>query len=192
MLFRIARFASISLLAFVASACTYDTGHRHDCVDNGNCPSNQPPVSDVIAQSTIDTDATLEIEAGVGAGAFVEYQTGGTWRVTTACDTTLSGYGCTWDIIAGVGAQGSISAFAPEDLEADDYLDWHNSRALRMVAETTTDFDGFSFEATPGATVRIDVYLDGAPAPRYIYWVGAGGLHQGSPTNPLDLTPSAP
>jgi hypothetical protein len=61
-----------------------------------------------------------------------------------------------------------------------------------MVSDTSYDFDGFFVNATPGATLRIDVFLDGAPAPRFIYWVGDGGLHSGAPENPIDLIPSEP
>lgn len=173
-------------------ACFHDRGHRYDdCVGSG-CSSYGPtPVE--VADSVIDTGATLsEIDPGQGAGAFVEYQAGGHWRVFTACDTEVSGYDCRWDIIVSVAAGDDLIDFAEEELEGSDYLGWRDSRSVRMVSVNTNDFDGFTFDATPGATVRVDVYLDDAPAPSYIYWVGGGGLHQGSPTNPLDLTPSDP
>ncbi len=91
-----------------------------------------------------------------------------------------------------VGSSSELIEFTAEELESSDYLDWRDSRSVRMVATNTLDFDGFTFDVTPGATVRVDVYLDDAPAPAYIYWVGEGGLHQGAPTNPIDFTPSEP
>jgi hypothetical protein len=192
---RLAFLSNVMLLpavVFFAGGCTYDDGHMHgSCVDQGTCPGDNTP--DPIAESTIDTGATLaDIEAGGGAGAFVEYEAGGKWHVFTTCDTKLSGYSCTWDIIVAVSSANEMSNYEAEDLESDDYLDWYGKRAVRFVGDVTDDFDGFLVDATPGATLSVDVYLDGDPAPRYIYWVGAGGLHQGSPTNPIKLTPTDP
>lgn len=170
-------------------ACTYgdhdrmhDDGYQYD-----------PPGPTDIESSTIDTDATIaEIEPGSGAGAFVEVQTGGKWRLYTACDTDLSGYSCDWDVIITASVDADIESFEEENLESSDWVDWEGSDSLRFIANNATDFDGFRFQATPGATMRVDVYLDAHPAHRYIYWVGDGGLHQGAPTNPIDLVPSAP
>ncbi|MCC6662717.1 MAG: hypothetical protein IT375_03190 [Polyangiaceae bacterium] len=178
------------LLALSLSGCMVDHDGHEDCV-GPTCNSYIPP--DDAAESTIDTGATLaEIEPGQGAGAFVEYAEGGKWRVFTSCDTAVTGYDCPWDIIVAVDEKSELIDFAAEGLEASDYVDWRTSSGVRMVAKNSMDLDGFTFETTPGATVRVDVYLDDAPAPAYIYWVGDGGLHQGSPTNPIDLTPSAP
>lgn len=181
---------SVALLSLVLGGCMYDHGHRDDCY-GPSCDPYYPPTN--VAKATIDTGATLaDIDPGQGAGAFVEYQTGGKWRVFTACDTEVSKLSCRWDIIVSVGSGSQLIDFAAEELESSDYLDWRDSRSARMVATNTLDFDGFTFDVTPGATVRVDVYLDDAPAPAYIYWVGEGGLQQGAPTNPIDLTPSAP
>jgi hypothetical protein len=181
---------SVALLASLlvaTSACTYSEHDRHD--DDWNPPPQQ---NDEILSATIDTGATLaEIEPGRGAGAFVEYTSGGQWRVYTACDTELSGYGCTWDIIVSVDPDNSIHDFEDDQLEASDYLDWEDQHAVRFVTSTTYDFDGFFVEATEGAPLRVDVYLDDQPAPRYIYWVGDGALHRGAPSNPIDLIPSS-
>lgn len=181
---------SLALLSLALGGCMYDRGHHDDCY-GPNCDPSYPPTS--AAKATIDTGATLaDIDPGQGAGAFVEYQTGGKWRVFTACDTEVSKLSCRWDIIVSVGSSSELIEFTAEELESSDYLDWRDSRSVRMVATNTLDFDGFTFDVTPGATVRVDVYLDDAPAPAYIYWVGEGGLHQGAPTNPIDFTPSEP
>ncbi|MBI3204109.1 MAG: hypothetical protein HYZ29_21415 [Myxococcales bacterium] len=179
---------SLASLALVGCMGDHDGGAH--CAGPG-CDSYIPP--DDAAESTIDTGATLaEIEPGQGAGAFVEYEQGGKWRVFTACDTAITDYDCPWDIIVAVDEKSELVDFAAEGLEGSDSVAWRTSSGVRMVATNTLDFDGFTFETTPGATVRVDVYLDDAPAPAYIYWVGDGGLHQGSPTNPIDLTPSEP
>src|SRR5687767_15060225 len=55
-----------------------------------------PPV-----RATIDTDAELvDRSPGRGVGVFVEYHSGGEWRVDVACDTTLSMLSCSWLVLA--------------------------------------------------------------------------------------------
>ncbi len=188
MSFRAREFVFSLTAALFAAGCMYDNGHHEDCMG----PYCQAPPVDV-QEATIDTGATLaDIEPGQGAGAFVEYQADGKWHVFTACDTSVSTYDCRWDIIVSVGSGASIKDFAEEGLESADYLDWYDSKSVRLVAENTVDFDGFTFEATAGTTVRVDVFLDDRAAPQYLFWVGDGGLHQGAPSNPMDLTPSSP
>lgn len=173
-------------LSLLLGACTYGTDNAYTVGGGGGGPSLN------IEQSTIDTDSTIAgVTPGEGAGAFVEYASGGTWHLFTACDTAISGYSCDWDVI--VDADGGITSFTPDRMEQSDteWVDWGDQGTVRFVATTSKDEDGFFFTTRPGATGRIDVYLDQAPAPRYIYWVGDGGLHRGAPTNPIDLTPSA-
>src|SRR5690606_41867852 len=51
-----------------------------------------------VPAAVIDTDATLaDIEPGRGVGLFVEYASGGHWRVCVTCDTLESELGCQWD-----------------------------------------------------------------------------------------------
>lgn len=175
-------------LVLMLGACTYGADNNYSVGSGG---SGGGPSGDV-PQSAIDTDATIAgVTPGDGAGAFVEYAAGGTWHVFTACDTNVSGYSCAWDII--VGADGGITNFTPDRLETSntEWVDWSDQGTVRLVATTANDTDGFYFTAQPGATARVDVYLDGEPAPRFIYWVGDGGLHRGAPSNPIDLTPTA-
>lgn len=180
----------VFLLASAVSACTYEDGHG----PHHKGPSNSsPPPSTNVESATIDTGASMaEMEPGRGVGAFVEYSAGGSWSVYTTCDTEISKLSCEWDIIVSADTAAEIYDFLPDRLESSDYLEWEDERSVRMVTTTSTDFDGFFVETAPGATLRVDVFLDGQPAPRYIYWVGDGGLHKGSPTNPIDLFPSAP
>jgi hypothetical protein len=183
--------ASLALLLAATSACTYsDRHHHHDEYDNP--PYTEPPVEEPVLSATIDTGATLaDIEPGRGAGAFIEYESGGRWHVYTACDTELSNIGCEWDIVVTIGEGNQLSELESDQLESSDYLDWESARSVRMITSTTYDFDGFWVNGTVGAPLRVDVYLDRRPAPKYIYWVGDGALHRGAPSNPIDLIPSA-
>ncbi len=177
-------------LSLALGACTYGVDNGQSVGGGGGGGGSGGASS--IPESTVDTDATIAgVTPGQGAGAFVEYASGGSWHVFTSCDTSVSGYSCGWDII--VDADGGITDFSADRLEQSDteWVDWGDQGTVRMVATTGYDVDGFYFTTQAGATSRIDVYLDGEPAPRFIYWVGDGGLHRGAPSNPIDLAPSA-
>ena len=172
----------IAPLVAMLGGCTYSTNTQPYDVGGGQTKS--------VPQSTIDTGATMSnIDPGQGAGAFIEYATGGQWHLYTTCDTAVSGTSCTWDIIV---SSSSLKDFQPDRLEGRDWVDWYDQNSLELVATTHNDFDGVFFQTDPGALARFDVYLDGAPAPAYIYWVGNGGMHRGAPDNPIDLTPTDP
>jgi hypothetical protein len=40
--------------------------------------------------------------------------------------------------------------------------------------------------------MQFEVLLDGVDQPQFVYWVGDGVLHTGSPTDPLALAPVPP
>jgi len=145
------------------------------------------------AESTaIDTGEILEVEAGAGAGAFIEYEAGGTYRVTTTCDTSTYGDDCRWDIVVTLLDGAPLESMSPVGLEDQDTLLFGDDTSVRFVVHTDTDFDGFSLQTEPGAAIRFDALLDGGCANRYIFWVGDGALHSGAPSSVLELVPSEP
>jgi hypothetical protein len=184
------RSSSLALALFALpplSACGYGD-HRHgDYYDYGGAPVTPP--SDTIEEATIDTDRLLDVAPGDGAGAFFEYESGGTYHVTTSCDTSGAPE-CVWDIVVIPLEGAPIASFAPFELEDDDSLSFGFGNQLQLIANTGTDFDGFSFQTDPGAAVQIDALLDDGAANRYLFWVGDGALHQGAPSNPINLVPS--
>ena len=177
-------------LLLLSVACTYDNGDVQHLV------INPPGAADVAcstdAQSTIDTDRTIDIDAGQGAGVYIEYAKGGHWHVRTSCDSDKQNTGCNWDVLVYSANADALSNFMPEDLEAGDTLGpYANSQnTFELNAHTTTDIDGFTFDGDPGAAVTIDAFLDGTCALPYFFWIGDGALHSGSPSNPLTLTPT--
>lgn len=179
---------AVSVLAApLLVGCGYGDGSNHhdqDYIDDVvSC-------SDVIEESSIDTDELLDVEPGAGAGTFVEYEAGGTYHVTTSCDAD-SGADCYWDIVVRP-LEGALVSAAPLDLESDDSLSFGADDSLRLVANTGRDFDGFTIQTEPGAALEVDALLDSACGNRYLFWVGDGALHSGAPSNPMDLIPSEP
>jgi hypothetical protein len=185
---------SVAALLGVASAgsCVIrehdDHHHYYDDVPPGYDPP--PPVQ--AAGSQIDPGEHIETTPGEGAGVFVEYESGGAWHVFLACDSEISGYACVWDLVLSVAAPARLAVEA-EALESDDLAYVQDvDQVVRVVTTTDYDFDGVWLTTDPGETLRIDALLDGYPAHKYLYWVSGGGMHRGAPTNPLDLTPTAP
>lgn len=154
--------------------------------------ADDPPALPEPVLVSIDTDQTVNSEPGEGAGLFVEYQAGGTWRFWTTCDTNYSNVACKFDAFVSVDTSSVIEAVEENDLEGFDDVEVLENGEAHLHAETSSDIDMMTVTTTPGAIVRVEVYLDDVLNERFIYWVGGGVLHTGAPTNPVDFEPTSP
>src|SRR5690606_13466594 len=89
--------AALALATLVTTGCIFVDGRdrydeRYD-EGHGTRPARR------VAQAVIAAGAALECDTGWGAGLFVEYEGSGRYRLSTACDTELSGYSCIFDVI---------------------------------------------------------------------------------------------
>src|SRR5262245_53521940 len=142
----------VPVFCLALAGCTYEDDDDYDC-NSSNCGGYGPPPSNFIESSVIDTGAALaEIEAGEGAGAFVEYEGDGAWHVFTACDTELSDYACSWDIIVSTVDGNDLQDFDSDRLESEDYVGQFDSNSVQFLSTTDYDFDGFFIQADPGGT----------------------------------------
>ncbi len=192
---------TVTAIALLIAGCGYGSDGDNSSDDvvggAGYGPDYDPETgpNDVacgeLEHSNIDVDQELEVEPGIGAGAFIEYQADGTYRVTTSCDVNLTdGTPCVWDIIVTPVDGAGITSLSPIDIEQDDALTTDGT-SVQLLASTEGDLDGFTLGTKPGATLRVDALLDGSCANRYLFWVGDGALHSGAPSNPVDLIPSS-
>ena len=140
----------------------------------------------------IDTDEQIDVDPGVGAGAFLEYRSGGRWELFTTCDTLISDYLCDYDIFVSVPLGQELERVRGLELERSDEIAHLERGVMRLLLLTGTDFDRVSFRAPPGETLRMDVLIDGIVDPEIVFWNGYGALQFAAPSNPLDLTPSEP
>ncbi len=161
-----------------------------------NEPSDPQPSTDLcggaLRRGSVDTGSTLETEAAVGVGVFVEYELGGSWHVFTTCDTDLSDAACSFDIVLQTADGSSLLGVAPDDLEQHDRLTLTGDDAVRVEAITDFDFDGVWVDTDPGTVLSIDVILDNDCGNAYVYWIGDGAVHEGAPSTPFELEPSEP
>ena len=174
----------------VAVACVVAAG----CDDSGGDAGFLPPpgLSPTPQKVAIDTGATIDITPGNGVGVFVQYAAGGHYTISTACDTNVSQFSCNFDVfVSGVDRATTLSNPQGQNLEGPDSIDLQRDGTLHFYANTSTGLDGVSFDATPGATIEVEMYLDTQPQPRFVYWIGDAVLHTGAPTDPIDFTPTA-
>ena len=171
------------LCGLVLAACS--DGHSQ------SYRTETPVPAENIALYEIDAAQGMAQEPGLGAGTFIEYQSGGQWYVYVTCDSSRpGGVPCAWDIqvdLLGGWWRGLVAV----NLGSDDYLA-NETWGPRLVAQTTDEVEGFYFMAEPGATVSFDVLLDGLPGNRYVFWVSGGAVNPGAATNPVDLEPNQP
>ncbi len=138
----------------------------------------------------IDSDAELvDFAPGEETGLFIEYASGGLWRLYATCGDLDLG-DCHWDVVTAVYG-GSFVGTEPHDLEADDLLSSDDLGAW-MDVFTGADFDGMYVQTTPGASLEVDALLAGEPAWDYVFWVSDGDVVYGAPNNPFELVPTDP
>jgi hypothetical protein len=181
-------------LAYLAVACTYDNGDAHRILYDSTLPAS----CETPSQSTIDTNAQLVVDAGVGAGVFIEYASGGHYHLRTSCDTARSNTSCHWDVIITPEGNATITNPASENLSGSDSFHEYPepngpanaALSYQLTAVTTTELDGVTFDIDPGAAISVDAFLDGTCALPFFFWRGDHAVHEGSPSNPLQLTPT--
>ena len=156
-------------------------------------PTVPAPTLDTPKQVGITPDKTLNAAPGDGVGIFAEYATGGHWHVWTTCDTNKSKLACDFEAFAIPEKGAKISNVqAAEMLESGDVAEKLADGSAHLSVSTSTELDGMTFDATPGAVVELEVYFNGAPDARVVFWYGNETLHTGAPTDPVDFLPDAP
>lgn len=171
------------LLATVIG-CGYDNSDR-ERVDPGQ--------SDVAVLSDyIDSDSTLT-DITSGAGIFVEYASGGTWKVQTTCDVGASNADCLWDIYAYTQVGVSFASIDAIDLESDDDLQASFGGELTLYTTTAGDVDGVTFTTNPGEPVTFEFALvDSRQPEKFFFYASQGAIKTGIASPAIKLTPTTP
>jgi len=182
--------SGVMSLAAGMVGCVWSDGGSSS--SNNEPPTVPAPTLDTPKQVAITPDKTLQTEAGAGVGIFVEYAAGGHWRVWTACDTNQSRVSCDFEAFAIPEKGAKIANVHGEELESGDVAEALTDGSAHLSTSTSTEFDGMTFDATPGAVMELEVYFDGVPDSRVVYWFGNDTLHTGAPTDPVDFLPDTP
>jgi hypothetical protein len=165
--------------ALLASGCYTDDSYYYDATF---C---EPGVE----LASIDTGGILILDPGA-VGATAEYFGDGAWRFATACDTQFTGVPCNWQLTV-TAVDGVVHSFAAESLESEDYLFAEGESEIVFDGVSDVDIDGFTLETTPGATLRVDVSLDGSCGGPFFFWLDRDQAIAGI-TPRVELTPSEP
>jgi hypothetical protein len=144
-----------------------------------------------IPNVVVDAGAQMSADPGRGVGLFVQYQGDGRWDLFTTCDTATSGAACNFDVVVTADAGDYFTGVTGTDLSAASDVSMQDDATIRLVTSTDFGTDGVSFDATPGATINVDVLLDGVPQPAFIFAVSNGVVLNGMPSNVVDFTPDS-
>jgi hypothetical protein len=139
----------------------------------------------------VDPNQTLESTPGKGIGVYVEYETGGHWRVSWTCDTALTNLSCNF-MVDAVVASGEITNPSALGSGSDSSFTQPNAQRIQSTTTTTSGVDGVLFDGPPGARLTVTVQLN---APVSFFFVQDGkvnGGYQGPLANPLTFEPSSP
>jgi hypothetical protein len=135
----------------------------------------------------IDTGATVSHTAGVDAGYYISYGSGGFWHLDWTCDTKLSAIGCEFEGTITSPSLANADCFM---CESDDQLN-ASPGEVSWITQTSTGLDGTDFTTNPGETIHLDLSINNIPQPDYVFIPSEGNV--ASPDcNPMDLTPNAP
>ena len=93
-------------------------------------------------------------------------------------------------VTASAGAR--IDHVKGVSLASTDSFVQYGDGSVNLLTQTTFGSNGLSFDADPGATIQVDMLLDGTPRPRDVVVVSQGRPLQGVPSIPVDLRPEAP
>lgn len=185
------------LAGAATTGCFFVGGHDHDSGwDDGSTdvddPTDPGTVPQEVSQVDIQPDRVLESTPGEGVGIFVEYQTGGHWRVWTTCDTFSSKQICSYSIFASTTRAEHLRAYATEDAEGYDEVKDLGGGMVQFLADTDSDTDALVLDVEEGQPLDLEVYIDGQNAQPYVYWVSDDIVHGGAPDNPVRFLPQLP
>jgi hypothetical protein len=155
----------------------------------------------VIRTVAIGTDVVVTPdEPGLGAGLFVDYTAGGSWRIQTTCNVLeklpcdfdpsqeCKPPPCPWDVVA------RVLDVSGAEIDPDDRIFRVNDGAVRLMLDTADEVDTVHLAADPGEKLQIDVYLDYFYDASRVSWAGEDGTIEtnGAPSNPVVFLPTAP
>ena len=169
---------AVALVALGATGCT--------------ATATVAPVVTQVSEVSIQPGATGTSAPGNGVGLFVEYDKGGHWHLFTTCDTAITGASCTFDVTVSASSGVRIDNVRGVSLASTDSFVQYGDGSVNLLTRTTFGSDGLSFDTDPGATIQVDMLVDGIPRARDVHVVSQGRPLQGVPSIPVDLRPEAP
>jgi hypothetical protein len=178
-------------------ACTVETRSSGTIVPVSEPPNASPAAagSNEAMLVDVDTNRTMVAQPGDGVGVFTEYAAGGHWHIFWTCDTNRTRFDCGFNI--AISTSSPITDAAGESLDVNDALSVAkvSTGQLGVVAQTSTQVKGITFDTMPGTSVTLDAQLDGERDGRILFFVQDGqvnGGYSGPLADPITFEPSTP
>ena len=172
--------------------------------DIGGSPVSLSPVTRPPMRVIVQSDKSLQVNAGQGVAVIVEYQAGGHWNISWTCDTLKTNVSCSFDVIASV-ASGTIALLACQGIdptcdinqEGDQTLQ-EGSQQVEALTGTSTEVDGMMFDTPLGATapvITVQATVNGTESGSFFFFMQDNEINGGythTLTDPLQFEPSSP
>lgn len=180
-----------ALAGATTTGCFFFGDHDHEWEESEPPPPDEtpPPDTDPVDEVAIQPDQVLQATPGEGVGVFVEYMTGGKWRIWTACDTFTSKQVCSFQIFAYAGASKELQ-YASEQIEGFDTVQDLGDGTIELTADTDSDIDALVLSLEDGFPLEVEAYIDDQNAQAFVYWVSDDIIHTGAPSNPVRFMPA--
>jgi hypothetical protein len=169
--------ALLVLIGLATPACWLQ--NSDDAPDQLTCGA---PVS-----FTIDVGASIDHTAGIDAGYYASYNTGGNWHLEWTCDTKLSAEGCNFTGTITAPATSTATCY---ECESDDILT-ANQGDIEFNTITSTGIDGVDIVTPPGSSILVDLQINGIYQDDLVFLPSLGET-QSPACMPITLVPSAP
>jgi hypothetical protein len=154
-----------------------------------------------VETEVIDIGKGLVSDPGSGEGLNIDVAEGGVWRIAVTC---TKGFVCPWDLVASVEREaGELEVADDSTFEEADTTVRVDPAALRIYMEAGDDEDYVELAAPEGATLTLDVMLEGfhvawltaqdqPPIRGMIAFVSGGVTRLGARSNPVAFEPRPP
>jgi hypothetical protein len=141
----------------------------------------------------VDDNAKIQVRGGQSTGIFIEYESGGHWRLEWTCDSSGTGT-CGFDVTVSIATGAMTNVTSQFSYPTDTMTRF--SQTIFANTVTTTGIDGITFDTQPGATITLSARLGGQAGPGAApFFIQDGKVNGGYPhavSDPLMLVPASP
>lgn len=176
-------FLRLCVPAILAASFGLGCYVEHDHYDRPSPTTSAPapPLDDTSSGTVqpllveIDTDKTMEAVGGEGVGIFVEYKSGGHWRIWWTCDSAKTQQECDFNVTVTTSNE-----FTNGLLETDaTQVVRDEEKRLEVSSVISSDVSGITFDTAPGAEISIGARMGKVNDGSLFFFVQEGRVNGG-------------
>lgn len=178
----------VAVLGVAATGCWVEYDNTRRAPPPAHTTPQTPSTPPDPVKVSIDTGRTLHVTPGGGAGLFITYDGGGSWKLAWTCDTNVNPRRtspCVFDIAVGTHGIKALSSQPANAIVSKD------ETSFTVRSATSTTLDSVTLQTEPGSSIAVTMRLENNVHPDLIWYVSDGKLTT-APSDPIELVPSAP